>query len=53
MVPESCHRIVSQVREAYVLRDEARAEWQHSIPAVATLRYSITFRTLRRPRTER
>jgi hypothetical protein len=25
----------------------ARAEWQHSIPAVDALRYSITFRTIR------
>jgi hypothetical protein len=26
----------------------ARNDWQHSIPAVEALRYSITFRTLRR-----
>jgi alkylated DNA repair dioxygenase AlkB len=35
-------------RSIYVLRDAARWEFQHSIPAVKSLRYSITFRTLRR-----
>ena len=34
-------------RSAYVLDGEARWEWRHSIPPVNTLRYSITFRTLR------
>ena len=33
---------------AYVLSGPARSEWQHSIPEVDALRYSITFRTLRR-----
>lgn len=33
-------------RSAYVLAGPARTEWQHSIPEVASLRYSITFRTL-------
>jgi alkylated DNA repair dioxygenase AlkB len=33
-------------RSAYILRGEARWEWQHSIPPVNTLRYSVTFRTL-------
>jgi alkylated DNA repair dioxygenase AlkB len=33
-------------RSAYVLRDEARWRWQHSIPPTKALRYSITFRTL-------
>jgi DNA oxidative demethylase len=35
-------------RSAYVLAGRARTVWQHSIPAVATDRYSVTFRTLRR-----
>ena len=35
-------------RSAYVLAGAARMTWQHSIPAVPGLRYSITFRTLRR-----
>lgn len=33
-------------RSAYLLRGPARTEWEHSIAAVETLRYSITFRTL-------
>ena len=36
-------------RSAYVLAGEARSAWQHSIPPVKDLRYSITFRTLRNP----
>ena len=37
-------------RSIYVLTGPARSEWQHSIPAVSELRYSITFRTMtRRP----
>jgi alkylated DNA repair dioxygenase AlkB len=35
-------------RSAYVLRGEVRWHWEHSIPAAAALRYSITFRTLAR-----
>jgi alkylated DNA repair dioxygenase AlkB len=35
-------------RSAYVLSGSARAAWQHSIPPVAALRYSVTFRTVRR-----
>lgn len=34
-------------RSAYVLDGPARREWEHSIPAVKDLRYSVTFRTLR------
>jgi alkylated DNA repair dioxygenase AlkB len=33
---------------AYVLSGPSRTEWQHSIPEVNALRYSITFRTLTR-----
>lgn len=35
-------------RSIYRLQDEARWEWQHSVPPVPALRYSITFRTLRK-----
>jgi alkylated DNA repair dioxygenase AlkB len=35
-------------RSLYILGGEARSTWQHSIPGVKTLRYSITFRQLRR-----
>lgn len=34
-------------RSIYVLRGSVRWQWQHSIPPVDELRYSITFRTLR------
>jgi alkylated DNA repair dioxygenase AlkB len=36
-----------QPRSGYLLRGSARWDWQHSIPPVDKLRYSITFRSLR------
>lgn len=33
-----------QPRSAYVLRGPSRREWEHSVPPVEQLRYSITFR---------
>ena len=36
-----------QPRSAYLLTGPARSEWEHSIPPVDALRYSITFRTLK------
>jgi alkylated DNA repair dioxygenase AlkB len=39
--------IMLEPRSAYLLRGEARVEWEHSIPAVTELRYSITFRNFR------
>jgi alkylated DNA repair dioxygenase AlkB len=36
-------------RSVYLLRGPSREEWQHSIPAVEELRYSITFRSMRYP----
>jgi alkylated DNA repair dioxygenase AlkB len=33
-------------RSAYWLAGDARSIWEHSIPPVETLRYSVTFRTL-------
>lgn len=35
-------------RSIYRLQAEARWDWQHSVPPVPALRYSITFRTLRK-----
>jgi alkylated DNA repair dioxygenase AlkB len=32
---------------AYLLKGPARTDWQHSIPAVEELRYSLTFRNLK------
>jgi alkylated DNA repair dioxygenase AlkB len=34
-------------RSLYILRGESRTVWEHSIPAVERLRYSVTFRNLR------
>ena len=34
-------------RSAYLLSGPARSEWEHSIPAVDALRYSITYRNVR------
>ena len=40
-----------QPRSAYLLQGEVRTHWEHSIPAVDQLRYSITFRNIiERPR---
>ncbi|HEX8468357.1 MAG TPA: alpha-ketoglutarate-dependent dioxygenase AlkB [Allosphingosinicella sp.] len=36
----------TEPRSAYLLRGEARHEWEHSIPPLETLRYSVTLRTL-------
>lgn len=41
------HEIALPPRSAYIISGEARSRYEHSIPAVAELRYSITFRTLR------
>ena len=37
-------------RSAYVLGGAARSAWQHAVSPTKTLRYSITFRTVRRQR---
>ena len=39
--------ITAEPRSAYLLRGPSRTEWEHSIPEVDALRYSITFRNLR------
>ncbi|HET6777522.1 MAG TPA: alpha-ketoglutarate-dependent dioxygenase AlkB [Gemmatimonadales bacterium] len=39
--------LTAEPRSAYLLRGPSRTEWEHSIPAVDALRYSITFRNLR------
>ncbi len=43
------HDLVLEPGSAYLLQDEVRWAWRHSIPAVKSLRYSITFRTVRDP----
>ena len=41
------HEVELEPRSAYLITGAARRDFEHSIPAVASLRYSITFRTLR------
>jgi alkylated DNA repair dioxygenase AlkB len=41
------HAITLARRSAYLMAAESRSEYEHHIPAVTALRYSITFRTLR------
>jgi alkylated DNA repair dioxygenase AlkB len=41
------HEVTLERRSAYVIAGEARNAYEHHIPAVTTLRYSITFRTVR------
>ena len=42
--------ITAEPRSAYLLRGPSRTEWEHSIPGVDALRYSITYRNLREER---
>ena len=39
--------LVAEPRSGYLLSGPARYEWEHSIPQMDELRYSITFRNLR------
>ena len=41
------YSLVAEPRSVYLMSGEARKDFEHSIPAVTSLRYSITFRTLR------
>jgi alkylated DNA repair dioxygenase AlkB len=41
------HEIVLDRRSAYLMTQESRTSYEHHIPPVAQLRYSVTFRTLR------
>jgi len=41
------HQITLERGSAYLMRGESRSAYEHHIPAVTTLRYSITFRTVR------
>jgi alkylated DNA repair dioxygenase AlkB len=42
------HEVLLEPRSAYLMTGDARTAYEHHIPAVRTLRYSITFRTLRK-----
>ena len=39
--------ITAVPRSAYLLRGPSRTEWEHSVPPVEALRYSVTFRNFR------
>jgi alkylated DNA repair dioxygenase AlkB len=39
--------IIAEPRSVYLLSGSSRTEWEHSIPGVEQLRYSITFRNIR------
>jgi len=41
------YSLTAEPRSGYLLRGPSRTEWDHGIPAVDSLRYSITFRSLR------
>lgn len=41
------HQIVLEPRSAYLMTGASRQQYEHHVPPVARLRYSITFRTLR------
>lgn len=47
---KTTHEITLAPRSGYLITGVARQEYEHSIPAVDALRYSITFRTLRSKR---
>jgi len=38
--------LTAEPRSAYLLTGEARHQWEHSIPQLETLRYSVTLRSL-------
>ena len=40
-------KLVAEPRSAYLLSGPARYEWEHSIPRMDALRYSVTFRNVR------
>jgi alkylated DNA repair dioxygenase AlkB len=44
--------MILEPRSAYLLRGPARTQWEHSIPEAESLRYSITFRSLKSKDTE-
>ncbi|PYO01897.1 MAG: alpha-ketoglutarate-dependent dioxygenase AlkB [Candidatus Rokuibacteriota bacterium] len=48
MAARATYALNVEPRSVYVLSGAARSTWQHAISPTKTLRYSITFRTLRR-----
>ena len=39
--------LIAAPRSAYIMSGEARTSWEHSIPPLKQLRYSVTFRSLK------
>jgi alkylated DNA repair dioxygenase AlkB len=39
--------LTAEPRSVYLLQGPSRMEWEHSIPAVGSLRYSVTFRSFK------
>ena len=46
-IRRTTHEIELAPRSAYLIRGDARRDFEHSIPPVARRRYSITFRTVK------
>jgi alkylated DNA repair dioxygenase AlkB len=46
-VRRTTHEVTLEQRSAYLISGEARTAYEHHIPAVEHLRYSVTFRSLR------
>jgi alkylated DNA repair dioxygenase AlkB len=44
--------VVLEPGSAYIITGESRSVWEHSIPPVEALRYSVTFRSLRKRSTQ-
>jgi alkylated DNA repair dioxygenase AlkB len=44
------YSLTAEPCSVYLMRGPSRWDWEHSIPAVEDLRYSVTFRSLRAPR---
>lgn len=42
--------LIAEPRSAYILSGSVREEWEHSIPSVNSLRYSVTFRSVKADR---
>ncbi len=45
--------LIAERRSAYLLSGAARQDWQHSIPPVESLRYSVTFRSFKTRQSQR
>jgi len=43
------YTLEARPRSLYLMDGESRSQWEHSIPPVKARRYSITFRTMKRP----